>query len=301
MGGPEGQLSAEQLLEQIRSSTDRDEQLLREQDSEHRLAPAAETALALLKADADPARRTLRVYAYIKHLFLVRSEGLAEAPEEKLEAAHQLLTRAPEEVTLDGGRVVTVTGRSYQALHEIARHSLRLQELEHDLRRCARLEEETLAAVMTSPDRGTRARARRRFRRTAEAHSLAMEEIALHRQSVYAHVFTESGAPATSIDHAPTWWEEITPQDDRRLMAAVWGVGAGRFQKLGPAPSSGETSEEPRGERFGWHSHFAQLERQMKLEPATLRNRDLYQHLTWLRAAADPPRPDSDGLDDFDE
>lgn len=292
-------MAGEISLEQIRSSCDRDERILRNQVEDGLLAEDVERELASAECDPSTPRGALQRWAYLKYLFRRAADGLVareDTEAAKTAAAHQLLAREPVEVVLESGRVVRVTGRSYQALYEIARHGLRLQELDHALRRATALEARCLAAMAGSPTRAVRARKRQTYRRVAEIHAELYTEVQLHRQAVFAHLFTPTGAAAVSLGDAPSWWEEIGPESERALMLAVWTAGPGRYAELGEAPAREKDARTPE-ETFGWHTHFAQIERSLKVAPATLRDRDLFQHLAWLRASAEAPTTPEEALD----
>lgn len=203
------------------------------------------------------------------------------------DAARAILRREPVRVEL-GGRVVEVTSRSYAAMAEIAAHASQIRLLEEDLHRVAVLQSECLE-TMDGARRG-RGGLRRRLASLTDIELRLQSEILAHRCAIYAHALTPSGAPARSLEEAPSWWREIDPRWDAALLLGLFEVGVGRYQKLGPVP---EPERERRGnaapEDFGWGSLFASVERQQKLEPAVLFDRDLYQVLTWLRAGAPPP------------
>jgi hypothetical protein len=114
----------------------------------------------------------------------------------------------------------------------------------------------------------------------------------LQRRAIYAHAFTPTGAPARSLDDAPAWWVEVGPAEDAALIVACWEAGPGRYARLGepPAPKKKKETKDDVDE-FGWASLFASIERQQKVAPAELYDRDLWQLLAWSRAAA-PPVPE---------
>ena len=287
---------ADALLQQLEESAARDEATLRMQSPDEGLGEPAETQLALLKAQSNPVLRTLRTWAYVKHLFWALSEGLSKESDGKREAAHELLSREPVEVRLESGRLVRVTGRSYSCLYEIARHAIRLQEIEQELSRAAELSARSIEAIATSRTRRARSLHLRRYRRLSEIQQLGYGEAADHRRAIYAHAFTRDGAPAVSLDDVPAWADELTPDDDARLLAAVWEAGAGRYARIGVAPER-DGKREP-AENLGWHSMFSSLERHLKVAPASLRNQDLFHLLTWLRAGADAPDEETGDLDE---
>lgn len=234
--------------------------------------------------DAEPPTSVvsaIRRYALLKHFYLLRldkqQKRVDTEPTMDL-AARQLLRREPVDVAM-AGRIVQVTGRSYAALYAIARHAARLRALEDEIERIA----DMIADDAKRPARG------RLLRLQADLYM----EMSLQRQAIYAHALTESGAPAQSLDEAPSWWTEVGPADDAALLMACWESGPGRYRLLGEPPArKGKESEKE--DPFGWASLFASIERQQKIPPAELYNRDLWQLLAWSRAAA-PPLPEELG------
>ncbi len=236
------------------------------------LPPAWEEELA--KYPATALKSALFRWAQLRHFYQLRQQEKSRPkapPKETLETVRDLLTRKPVRLTLSSGRQVQITSRSYAAMAEIATHSQTIRDLER-------------ALATVSEDMG------------AEAVRRVQYELLLHRRAIWAHLLTPSGAPAESVDDCPEWWREITPRDDAAMLAAALEVGAGRYAKLPepPAPKKGKPKGEDFAEDFGWGSLFACVERELKLPPATLYDRDLYQLLAWRRAGAHaPPELDS--------
>lgn len=291
-----GEIDVEQApdplpLSYVQRLCERYEKLLRRQyPPDGALAPDAERELSTL----NPSTMTgaLRRWAYLKHLFTVRSEGLTKRTESRAEieeVARQLLRREPVWVRL-GDRRVAVTARSYAAMYEIASHAASIRAVEADLELAA----EKMAAAQVKLQRAgswtERARLRSLMRRIADFHAAAYRELQQHRQALYAHAFTESGAPATSPEEAPEWWLEVDPAADQILLTAMVKAGHGRLKRLGPPPPprGKKTGAEPE-EDFGWASLFSTIERGQRVRPAEFYNRDYFQLRMWLRASAPPP------------
>lgn len=239
----------------------------------------------------DTLEHAIARYALLKHFYRLRTEALEqarEAPEAAL-AARQLLRREPVEVEI-GGRTVHITGRSYAAMYQIARHALAIRALEAELDCVAELCAETLQRMEGARWR-RRSVLRRRLRRLERLHAAAHAELHEQRRALYAHALTPTGAPARSPDEAPGWWEEVGPEEDAHLLWACWEAGPGRYARLGQPKAPKKRSDE-KGEDFGWASIFASFERQQRAEPASYYDRDLAQLLAWLRAGAPPVPPE---------
>lgn len=203
-------------------------------------------------------------------------QGPQTSDEDAEEAARKLLQREPVEVEL-AYRTVEVTGRSYAAMHAMARHESRMEELREDLERISDLRDEARED-------------RPRFQRLGRIQRLALQELQLHRKALYAHAFTEDGAPAEApMNEAPEWWDEVDPAEDALLLMALFEAGPGRLAKLGPAEDQdggGKKSDD-----WGYKSLLASLERQTRSEPASYFNRDMGQLIAWVRGGA-PPKPE---------
>lgn len=271
-------------LEWFRRRCEEDEKLLRLQDEDGRLAP--EDELALQQIGKEGAEALLRRWKYLGHLFLKRSQKLSRAGgEDAMRAAFQLLSREAIKVDI-GTRVVEVTDRSYAAIVQIARHQLRMMELEQALERSEAVEGRLLELFRGRPER--RRTSRRRLSRLYRHRRELVEELSLHRQAIYAHAFTPDGAPARSLDEAPDWWAEVTPRADMLLLLAIRQAGAGRVAELGDPPDPPEGQRRERPEDFGWMSVLADWDRRMKPEAAPYINRPLGQAVASMRAGAEP-------------
>lgn len=295
--------------EWIRAEAERLERILRMQyaepdepaTGEEKLPPQAEAGLARHPI-GETTTTALRRWAFLKHLYLVRSERLVQAGDSDTakEAARALLRRDPIKVELSTGRVVHVTARSYAATYAIAQHWSRLQILDGEAEDIA----EKLDAVHHRI-RSTRpwTRARRRLQKLAErleeTHRRAYMELAAQRQAIYAHAFTESGAPAESLEQAPEWWVEVDTADDAVLLEGIARAGPGRWQEVERAlepekrKRAHKRNEKPAAWQDGWGSLFASIEREVGLEPATLYDRDLYQLRAWVAQLTTPEKDDT--------
>lgn len=273
--------------------------------SSRQLPPEWESRLAAL----PPVNlsKALQRYALIKHFYMVRSEGLAKrsgpATEDAMLAAYRLLRRDPIPVDL-GERTVWVTDRSLAALVEIARHESRVRHLWSQVEdvREAKLEASRKIAEgppLSKADRGTRREIRRyrnRIRKKVDwlfdLEERMLAELQLHRQAMYAHIFTESGAPAKSIDEAPEWWTEITPTGDGLILEAVNRAGAGLYDELGPPPQEPKDPDDKGKwellEDFGWITAVTRWGIKVPVTPAEYIDRPLGQAATMFRLSRDP-------------
>lgn len=247
----------------------------------------------LAATPADTPMRAIARYGLLKGYYALRYQELEarkRPPEEAEKAAHQLATREPVRVRI-GSREVGVTGRSAAAMHEIARRELRALEVEEDLARIGELRRATLAELRRRRVRG-RGALRRRLRRLEQLHGVAFEEWTAQRRLLYAHLFTPTGAPASSAAEAPAWWEEIGPEEDARLILAALEAGPGRYLRAAAA-SPPPPKERPGKERasLGYRALLATLERHQRVEPGSYHNVDYYQLMQWVRDGA-PPVPE---------
>ena len=277
-------------VDDVNAWTEREERVLRLQDQDGTLFGRYEAELQAL--DTTTMTGALRRWALVKHLFRVRSEGLERrgptAPEAE-EAARKLLRREPEVVWLAGHRV-EVTGRSYSAMTEIAAHQMRIQILEQEREDLSAQVASIRMMLATIPvlHFGRRKPLRSSLREVVDAYARVSTEHELHRASLYAHALTPSGAPAKEpVKEAPEWWRELGPEDDARLLQALWQVGPGRYAELGPTPKpEGKGGKAEFVENLGFASLFRVWEPKMELKPAELYDRDLAQTLTAIRAAS---------------
>lgn len=245
----------------------------------------------------------LRRWAALKHLYMVRSQRLVAASEAGVaEETKALLRRDPVAITLSNGRQVAVTSRSYAAAYAIARHWARIQMLDAELDLVAGMFEATLVRVRRErPWRRGRWLLRRRLRRLEELSRHTYLEMAAQRQAIYAHAFTETGKPATSLQEAPAWWVEIDPTDDVAILDALAQAGPGRWVRVQAAITEARRQradggdDEPEPWQTGWGSLFAAIERETNMRPAECYDRDLYQLLAWAHQVPEPKPRKGDG------
>lgn len=238
-------------------------------------------------------------YARVKHYYWLRyderqkQQQRASQPTTAVvqDAARALLTRAPVPVVIAGAER-EVTGRSYNALAQIAAHHLRILGLTSEVKHVEGLYAQTLRQ-----HRGARGRrsVRRRLGFLQAAHRMLLTETLLHRRALYVHAFTPTGAAATKDEveaatHAP-FWRETTAEDDGRLVLALWEAGPGRYARL----VAGQPAQEDDGgsfvHDFGFHSLIAWIEGKRRIPPAALYDHDVGQLLASVRAAV-PKTPE---------
>lgn len=279
-------ITSEWLAEQIATS----ERVLRLQYEEGEFPPEWEAELATMAG--DDITSLLQRWAYLKHLRRVRWERLSASPEpsdaDSQEAARQILRREPVTVWL-GRHRVGVTSRSYSAMAEIAVHDLTCRQLNEDVKLIMSLAAlcETQLKQVPLWARGPRNRLRHRLRVLVNVLQRTYSERELHRMHIYAHALTPHGGPAVDVAaEAPSWWREMSAEDDAVLLLALFQAGPLRYQKLGHAPPSRSRSRTTFREDLGFFSLFASWEKELGLAPAELADRDLAQVLTHIRASA---------------
>lgn len=226
--------------------------------------------LALEEVPPLNMRLAMKRWGYLKHLHHKRAAW--RRPAKREEAMRGLLRREPVIVFVPGGRRVEVTSRGYATMFEIARHAVRLRELEDVI-------EELDADYARAPSHQSR-------RRVARFHRRAIFEARLQRQAIYAHAFTPDGRPASSLEDAPAWWTEIDALGDSLILNALFQAGHLRYAELGEPPR--RRNEGRKLEDFGWHSLLAELAREESVPAAETYDRDFFQQLAELRAAAPP-------------
>lgn len=229
-------------------------------------------------------------YARVKHWYWIRYEDLNQAQpaanrDSQDAAASKLLRREPVVTTL-AGRRVPVTGRSYNALAEIAAHQMRINELHVAVGHIETLHRNTL---VRHSGFFRRRRVSNRLALLRRCHTQLFSELLAHRRALYAHALTPSGGAAVDVDegHPAPWWRETSIEDDARLLIALVEVGPVRYHQLGEVArtrKSGRSSEF--AEDFGFHSLLTWVEGKRHLQPAALYNQDVGQILAAVRAGS---------------
>lgn len=237
-------------------------------------------------------------YARVKHYYWVRYEERQKKQQrasqpttaDVQEAARALLTRESVPVVIAGAERA-VTGRSYNALAQIAAHHLRILGLTGEVKHVEGLYAQTLRQ-----HRGARGRkaVRKRLNNLQNLHGRLLTEVLLHRRALYVHAFTPTGAAATREEvetaaHAP-FWRETTVEDDGRLVLALWESGPGRYARL-VADQPAKEDDSGFVHDFGFHSLLAWIEGKRKIAPAALYDHDVGQLLASVRAAV-PKTPE---------
>ena len=283
-----GSIPEEMPLDYVRERCQEIERILRLQFKPQPLPGPMQRQLARCPEDGSPEDLVER-WVTVSHLLRCVRDDLqgswSTATDDDIEeAARQLLTREPVEIDLED-RTVQVTGRSYAAMLQMARHETRIDELRADAQRADEIRQEIAEEIEGASGRTTRLR--KRHERVGRIYRLILKEILLHRQALYAHALTESGAPAESLEEAPDWWREIGPGEHAALLAGLLEAGPGRLNRLGPVPDR----DEGRGpaEDWGYKSLITTFEHEMQVEPASYFHTDLGQLITWMRGGAREP------------
>lgn len=282
-------------VEWLQEECARLERILRAQYDDDELPKEWERRLAMSKP-ANDTTRGLQLWAYLKHLYLVRSEGWRPGVQDggqSEEAVRALLRREPVTVQVCG-RPLAVTGRSYAAMMHIASHDLRGRELDEAIERASDLASRVAQAIDSTPARrwGRRRTLRRRLQAVTEAYVRIATERQKHRAMLYAHATTEHGGPAESIHDAPDWWQEAGPMDDAQLIAGLFLAGPGRLAQL-PKPKKEPDDDDDDG--FGYATLFSVFEKKAGVPTGRGWDLDLGMILADLRAGNAPyDRPEED-------
>lgn len=285
-----GSIPDEMPLDYVRERCEKVEKVLRLQFKPDPLPPHFQRKLSSCPADGSPEDLVER-WVTLSHLLrCVRDDlrGWGSASDADVEeAARKLMRREPVEVELES-RTVRVTGRSYAAMLEMARHELRLDTLRERMTRAAEVREELAERAEAAESRAERKRLARRRRKVVRVYRLMLQESRLHRRALYAHAFTEDGAPAESLEDAPDWWEEVGPAEHVLLLSALFRAGPGRLSELGRSPDRGDSGRDL-AEDWGYKSLIASFEQEAGAEPASYFDRDLGQLIAWMRSTALEP------------
>lgn len=279
----------EMPLDYVRERCEKIEKVLRLQFKPNPLPGPMQQQLATCPADGSPEDLVER-WVTLAHLLRcerdnLHGHGTGRDDEDTEEAVRKLLQREPIRIDVADHRL-EVTGRSYAAMIEMARHEIRIDELREDAARAAELREE-LEERIAATDGAEQRACRRRLKRVGRVHRAILQEVRLHRRALYAHATTEDGSPAENLEEAPAFWDQIGPREHLALLTALFKAGPGRLDRLGKSPPS-EGGRDFR-EDWGFKSMIAAFEGDMKIDPASYFDRDLGQLITWMRAQAREP------------
>ncbi len=244
---------------------------------------------ALSSLPVETALGALKRFGQLKHYSSVLYARTEERPAVEAEraqaAARKLLQREPIRVTLANGRTIRITSRSLAAMAQIAAHQSRIRLLDAELSHIADLFHVTTAALKHERWR-RRSRLRRRARRLQELYRRLHQEIYRHRAMLYAHVSTASGAAAREGEPLPEWWDEVAPEDEAKILMALYAVGPMRYAELGPPP---ERKGPKSPEDWGYEGLLASWGIRKNVDPAEMFDRDLAQIMAEIRTSAPPP------------
>lgn len=276
-------------LEWLQEKCVRLERFLRMQYPRGAFPEAWERSISLAKPVTDTGAG-LRLKSLLEHYYRVRSERLtaqAEHDGDAALAARALLRREPVVIQI-AGEVVSVTGRSYSAMLEIAAHDLRAREMDEPIARVTDLGARVSAALDRTPVRGARGRRRTlsaRLARLASVYERLATERERHRMAIYAHALTPHGGPATDVAaEAPAWWRQAVPEDDVELLGALFLAGPARVAAM-PEPKK---KDDDKPNEFGWASLFTFFEKRHMMAPARGWDTDLGQVIADVRIGNAP-------------
>lgn len=242
--------------------------------------------------------RVLRRLMYVQHLYLRHQERRSREDKTKdaRRAMREALRREPVRIQM-AGRTVEVTDRSWDALYAIASHAARVRQLTSEIEALGEDERELRAALEEAREAGESVREiRASLQIVRDLGKGLYEELSYQRRAIYAHMFTEDGAPAESVDEAPEWWDELRPVDDLALVDAVHRTMATRWQRMGqepdPPPRKESSVKYERLENWGFATLFSVWDKETPVDAAPTSSRPLLQQLSKRRAGRDPVRVD---------
>jgi hypothetical protein len=263
----------------IRGMCAKRERLLRIQFEDERFSDEDEEALAGLSLD-DPDQAFER-YLLIVGLWHAWQRGLGARGSQDRDATRwMVLAREPVYVRV-AGRTVGVTSRSRAAMIRLHRHEAARSLLGEKLD----LIEARIAAVDEARAGGRTGwwRAIGRKRRLQALAARVESEWELHFRGVLANALTPDGRAALP-DDAPDWWDQVTAEDEARILVALLEAGPVRFDaaKKPAKPQSGSDKDGP----ITFSELLRMWEPKLHLPPMALDDQDLAQLLVALEEGA---------------
>jgi hypothetical protein len=235
------------------------------------LPEALTVALAAIQGDpldAAVARVVALTVAYRE--WAARRTGERSRDDAASETAMvQLIAREPVPRRLTTGRVIYVTGRSAAALLQLSAHEARLELLRRQFADVRHEYGRTLLLWDRTPAPWRRERWWRRAETLHAAYHELHVAILRHRERLWAHAMTPTGAAARLDEEAPAWWRETTAVDDAGLVEACWEAGPGRI-----AAASQGTGERESGEVLSFARILGVYGRALRTTPAALMSED---------------------------
>lgn len=280
-------------IDWIRDRVEETERILRLQFAPDELPPWMQMQLASCRGDSPEA--LVERWHVVSHLLRSHRDGLqgrgqpGEMTHEKREAMRKLLTCEPVTVPLEH-RTVEVTDRSFACLQEIGRHYMRIIDLQDELKSIQDRRDALQGEIHElDDDPEGRAQLRARLHELREEADLRLKEMRLQRRALYAHLFTDDGRPATSLEQAPEFWREIGPVDEVLLIQAAHEAGPDRLDALGPQPDRPDQDKNARPlEDFGYMTVLARYGVEAPEDPAAPFQHPLGQQIALRRAGAEP-------------
>jgi hypothetical protein len=267
----------------IRNMCVQRERILRIQFEDERFSDEDEQVLASLSVD-DPDQAFLR-FKHLCGLWFLWEKGYrggAATAEDRDAARWLMLSREPVRIRI-AGRVVPVTSRSRAAMIRMHRHEAARAICEEKLQLIERRQAETGAAARAGTLGVWRALGRRRRLRALAARW--EQEWQVHFRGILANALTADGRAALP-DEAPEWWDQVTPEDEARILVALFEAGPGRMVRgRKPAPRGGDPKKK-RDQEMTFGALLRYWEPKLKLPPMGLEDTDLAQLMTAIEDGA---------------
>lgn len=266
----------------IRQMCTKRERLLRIQYEDEKFADEDEQILASLSVDHPD--QAFQRYQYLIGLWHAWEKGYHRAgvtrAEERDAVRWLMLSREPVRIRITG-RIVSVTSRSRAAMIRLHRHEAVRSHAEEKLQLIEQRIEDTAAAARAGQLGLWRALGRRRRLRALATRW--EREWELHFRGVLANSLSPDGRAALP-EEAPEWWDQVTPEDEARLLVALFEVGPSRMQR-GQKPHAAKPDAK-KHEPLTFGSLLRYWEPKLRLPPMALEDTDLAQLMTALEDGA---------------
>lgn len=259
----------------IRNMCIKRERLLRIQFENERFDDEDEATLASLSIDHPD--QAFERYQLLLGLWHVWQRGYRnQSSTNDAEATRwMMLAREPVRVRV-AGRVVDVTSRSRAALIRIQRHDAQRALLGEKLDLIEKRIQEARARGWLN--------GWKRRRRLLTLRERVEQEWLLHFRGILANALSCDGRAALP-DEAPDWWDQVTGDDEQRILLALFEVGPLRMER-GRLPK--KPAKKTKGDEKEWT--FSALlrywEPKLHLPPMALDDVDLVQLLTAIEDGA---------------